>query len=189
MGEWLNRNHLAHLRVMNWISLPKVTRGRLPSPRSTWEINLEINQVLSPKLRLTSRAGVITWKDTFLTLVQEHPVNFPEHWSNWSNNSDQYIVRSDSQTSWLKPWPPSLTHRCLPSLIWALNAKKYMHRWLISRKGTSINPSTKSWGRRMSTNQACTRSTVLLWAKKINNYKRRQIPMLVWDTSGLTETQ
>ena len=50
------------------------TRENSPIPRST-EVRktLEINQAWIPKLRLTSRAGVLTWKDTLLTLYQEHP--------------------------------------------------------------------------------------------------------------------
>ena len=53
-------------------------KGRPPSPRSTEVRNLEINQARSPKPRLTSRAGALTWKAIILTLDQEHKINSPE---------------------------------------------------------------------------------------------------------------
>ena len=53
--------------------LTDVNRGKSPILRSI-EVrnNLEINQAWSPKLRLTYRDGVLTWKATLLTLDQEH---------------------------------------------------------------------------------------------------------------------
>ena len=52
--------------------------GNPPIPRSTEARNIEINQAWIPNPRLTSRAGALTWKATFLTLGQEHSTIFPE---------------------------------------------------------------------------------------------------------------
>ena len=150
------------------------TKDKPPIPRSTEARNLEINQSQSPKPILTSRAVALTWKAILLTLDQEHPSNSPEHWSKWSDTLEQQIVTADSHPSWLKLWPPYLTRRCLPPLIWTAGAQKQMERWPTSKKRISMRPSAKIRVIRMSTNQICTRYKISLWAKRTNNNKRRR---------------
>ena len=84
VGLWSNRNHTAHLKVMNQRSRLTGTRDKPSIPRSTELRNtLEINQAWSPKPRLNSRTGVLTWKAKLLTLDQDHLTSFPEQWT-WS---------------------------------------------------------------------------------------------------------
>ena len=127
--EWSNQNHPTHLRVMNRRSQLMVTRVKCPSPIITEVRNLEINQARSPKPRLTSRAGALTWGAILLTLDQEHPKFLPEQWRNFSNTLEQHIVTATSHPSWLKLRPPSPTQIWLPSLIWAPSSLKQMERW------------------------------------------------------------
>ena len=147
---------------MNWRCQLTVTRDNPPSPRISEVRNLEINQSQSPKTRLTSRAGALTWKAVLLTLDQEHPTNLPEQRRNWSNTLEQHTVTAVSQTSWLKLCPPYPTHICLTSLIWSPSAQKQMEIWTTSRKRISMRTSTKRWGRRISKNQICTGYTISL---------------------------
>ena len=122
---------------MIWRSRLTGTRDKPQSPRSTEVINPEINQSRSPKPRLTSRSGALTWKATILTLDKEHLEFFPDQLRNWSNNLDQHKVTASSQPSWLKLRPPSPTQRCLPSLIghqapknrWRDDLPKKEYRW------------------------------------------------------------
>ena len=51
--------------------------GQASNPKKCRGKKLEINQIQSSKLRLTSRAGAMTWKATLLTLYQEHTKNLP----------------------------------------------------------------------------------------------------------------
>ena len=52
------------------------------------------------------------------------------------------------------------TQRCLPSLIWALSDQKQMEKRPTSKKIISMRPSAKSLGRKIYTNQTCTRYTI-----------------------------
>ena len=139
-----------------------------------------MNQAWSPNPRLNSRAGALTRKATFLTLGQEHSTNSTKQWSNCSNTLDQHTVTANTQTSWLKPQPPSPTHRFLLSLIWSPSAQKHIHRWLTLIKRTSMNPSTKSWVIKITNNQTCIRYTISLWSKTIKTTRegdtRRHLP-------------
>ena len=174
VGEWSNKNHPSHLRVMDWRYQLTEIRGKPKIPRSTEERNLEINQTQIPKPRPNSRDGALTRKAILLTLGLEHPKNSPEQWRNWINNLEQHIVTASRYPSWLKLQPPPPNQVCLPTLIWSPSAQKHMQRWLTPIKRTHMKPSTKIWGRRISMNQKCTRSTFLLWAKPMNNHKIRQ---------------
>ena len=162
-----------HLRLMNLIYQLMGRKGKPPISRSTEARNLEINQDWSPNPRLTSRAGALTRKATFLTLGQEYSKNFPKRWSKFSNILDQHTVTANTQTSWLIPKPPSPTQRCLPSLIWSPRSQKHIHRWLTSINRTSMKPPAKISGIWMSMNQTCTRYTIFFWSKHMNNYNRR----------------
>ena len=166
MGEWSNQNYPAHLRVTNQIYWLTGTRGKPPRPRSTEVRNLKINQASILKPRLIYMASALTWKAKILTLGREHLTNFPKQLSNWSDTLEQHTVTYAIHTSWLKPQPYYSTQLCLPSLIWVPCAPKHMQRWLNSRKRTLMKTPTKIWGRMMSTNQTCTRSTISLWDKK-----------------------
>ena len=99
-------------------------RGKSPSPRSTEARSLKINQYWNPKPKLTSRAGGLTWKATFLILSQYHPKKFTKQLRNWRDTLEQYTVTDSNQPSWLKPRPLSPTQRYLPSLIHAIGTPK-----------------------------------------------------------------
>ena len=165
--DWVNvegmveSKYTFHLRVMNRRTRLTGKRSKPPSPRITEVRILETSQSWIPKPIPTSRAGALTWEAKYLTLGQEHPKSLPEQWRNWSDTSEQRTVTSVSQLSWLKPRTPSPTHRFRkPYMIRASSAPKQIQIWLTSRRGTSMKPSAKIWGRRISTSRTCTRSTI-----------------------------
>ena len=158
---WSNRNHSIHLRVMNQRTRLMGRRGNPPIPRSKEVRILETIQARIPNPITTSMASALTWKAAYLTLGQDNPISLPEQLSKLSNTSEQCTVTSAIHISLLKPCSHSLTHIFLqPFLIWYLRSPTQMQRWLASVRRTSMNPSTKIWGRRMCTSQTCTISKI-----------------------------
>ena len=116
VGEYPNWNNPYHVSLMNLIYQLMEIRGKPQCPRIIYARNIEIYQSQSPNPRLTSRAGTLTQKATFLTLGQEHSTNVPKQWRKCINTS--YKIQWQL-TPIHHDWYPSHLHR----------PRDYYHHW------------------------------------------------------------